>query len=86
MASYSGLAQYADWADGFELMDVESKPGDTTITGLLREKTEFSLRPYLRTSMTIDQNKPGQPITSLKLFHVTTPLEFIPKDDPNWND
>jgi hypothetical protein len=59
MATPSELARFANWTGGFELMDVESNPGDTTITGLLRQKTDFSHLGYFRTSMTIDQNKPG---------------------------
>jgi hypothetical protein len=86
MASPAILAQFANLTGGFELVDLESNPNDTTITVLLRQKTDVSYPRYFRTSMAIDQDKPEQPITSLEILPVTTPLKLIPKDDPNWND
>ena len=79
------LAQFANWTGGFELMDLESTPNDTTITVLLRQKTDVFPPCYFRTTMAIDQNKPGQPISSLDIFPVMAPLKFIPKDDPDWD-
>jgi hypothetical protein len=79
------VAQFANWTGGFEIMDLESTPNDTTITVLLRQKTDVFPPCYFRTTMAIDQNKPGQLITSLDIFPVMTPLKFIPRDDPNWD-
>ena len=67
-------------------MDLESTPNDTTISVLLRQKTDVCPPCYYRTTMVIDQNKPGQPITSMNFIPVMmTPLKLIPKDDPNWD-
>jgi hypothetical protein len=85
MASANQIASFANWIGGFELVDLESNH-DTNITVLLRQKTDVSPPGYFRMSMAIDPGKPGQPIVSLDISSVMTPLKLIPNDDPIWND
>lgn len=74
----------ANWTGGFEIADLESTHDDTSLAVLLQMKDDHSYGRYFRANMAIDQEKPGQPITKLDLFPVTTPLKMIPKNDPNW--
>jgi len=75
----------ANWTGGFEVVDIEPEFGysDTSIAVLLQQKNRKGYPGYFRAKMVIDDQEPGQPITKLDLYPVSTPLKMIPMSHPN---
>ncbi|KAF2096171.1 ClpP/crotonase [Rhizodiscina lignyota] len=64
---------------GFDVVDIESISEPSTVVVVMKEK----LRPqYARASMVVDVSKDIHPVTKFGIHPITTPIKFIPKDDP----
>lgn len=75
-----GLAQATG---GFDVAMVQSSNDPSFVVVVLREKTERAGRhTHARANMTVDTSQPAYPATKFKINPCVTPIELIPKDDP----